>query len=145
MVHVSKVRTLSDGRHPEHGKTGYTKKHAVDGRQLVAQGFCVHLRTSTGLFFLWQDEQKRRYYQTLLMEAERRGDVQKQAKGLYVCCCCYGCPMAFLAEVFLWKQMAADFYSRNLRTACLNCAMASRSSLYRASVRLIGLLGGTRC
>lgn len=71
------VRTLSDGRHPEHGKTGYTKKHAVDGRQ--------------------------RYYQTLLMETERRGDVQKQ--------------------VFLWKQMAADFYSRNLRTACLNCAL----------------------
>lgn len=71
------VRTLSDGRHPEHGKTGYTKKHAVDGRQ--------------------------RYYQTLLMETEKRGDVQKQ--------------------VFLWKQMAADFYSRNLRTACLNCAL----------------------
>mmetsp|Transcript_28164 Transcript_28164/g.50840 ORF Transcript_28164/g.50840 Transcript_28164/m.50840 type:complete len:971 (-) Transcript_28164:50-2962(-) len=71
------VRVLSDGRHPEHGKTGYTKKHAVDGRQ--------------------------RYYQTLLMETEKRGDVQKQ--------------------VFLWKQMAADFYSRNLRTACLNCAL----------------------
>eukprot|EP00434_Breviolum_minutum_P006439 symbB.v1.2.005684.t1/scaffold334.1/size226555/7 len=71
------VRTLSDGRHPEHGKTGFTKKHAVDGRQ--------------------------RYYQTLLMETEKRGDVQKQ--------------------VFLWKQMAADFFSRNLRTACLNCAV----------------------
>eukprot|EP00927_Polykrikos_kofoidii_P031259 TRINITY_DN26908_c0_g1_i1.p1 TRINITY_DN26908_c0_g1~~TRINITY_DN26908_c0_g1_i1.p1 ORF type:complete len:980 (+),score=206.02 TRINITY_DN26908_c0_g1_i1:74-3013(+) len=71
------VRTLSDGRHPEHGKTGFTKKHAVDGRQ--------------------------RYYQTLLMETERRGDVAKQ--------------------VFLWKQMAADFYSRSLRTACLNCAL----------------------
>eukprot|EP00930_Biecheleria_cincta_P028774 TRINITY_DN20056_c0_g1_i3.p1 TRINITY_DN20056_c0_g1~~TRINITY_DN20056_c0_g1_i3.p1 ORF type:complete len:917 (+),score=146.43 TRINITY_DN20056_c0_g1_i3:83-2833(+) len=71
------VRTLSDGRHPEHGKSGFTKKHAVDGRQ--------------------------RYYQTLLMETESRGDLQKQ--------------------VFLWKQMAADFYSRNLRTACLNCAL----------------------
>merc|ERR550532_617035 len=46
------VRTLSDGRHPEHGKTGFNKRHAVDGRQ--------------------------RYYQTLLMEAERRGDVAKQ-------------------------------------------------------------------
>eukprot|EP00445_Apocalathium_hangoei_P015348 CAMPEP_0203877280 /NCGR_PEP_ID=MMETSP0359-20131031/21896_1 /ASSEMBLY_ACC=CAM_ASM_000338 /TAXON_ID=268821 /ORGANISM="Scrippsiella Hangoei, Strain SHTV-5" /LENGTH=942 /DNA_ID=CAMNT_0050796211 /DNA_START=34 /DNA_END=2859 /DNA_ORIENTATION=+ len=71
------VRTLSDGRHPEHGKTGFTKKHAVDGRQ--------------------------RYYQTLLMETERRGDVAKQ--------------------VFLWKQMAADFYARSLRAACLNCAV----------------------
>lgn len=30
---LAQVRTLSDGRHPEHGKTGYTKKHAVDGRQ----------------------------------------------------------------------------------------------------------------
>lgn len=29
------MRTLSDGRHPEHGKTGYTKKHAVDGRQYL--------------------------------------------------------------------------------------------------------------
>eukprot|EP00928_Gymnodinium_smaydae_P030781 TRINITY_DN22788_c0_g7_i1.p1 TRINITY_DN22788_c0_g7~~TRINITY_DN22788_c0_g7_i1.p1 ORF type:complete len:992 (+),score=211.28 TRINITY_DN22788_c0_g7_i1:60-2978(+) len=71
------VRTLSDGRHPEHGKQGYMKKHAVDGRQ--------------------------RYYQTLLMETERRGDVQKQ--------------------VYLWKQMAADFYGRNLRSACMNCAL----------------------
>eukprot|EP00403_Amphidinium_massartii_P012322 CAMPEP_0178409162 /NCGR_PEP_ID=MMETSP0689_2-20121128/20320_1 /TAXON_ID=160604 /ORGANISM="Amphidinium massartii, Strain CS-259" /LENGTH=962 /DNA_ID=CAMNT_0020030295 /DNA_START=43 /DNA_END=2931 /DNA_ORIENTATION=+ len=73
------VRTLSDGRHPEHGKTGFTKRHAVDGRQ--------------------------RYYQTLLMEIERRKDVQKQ--------------------VYLWKQMAADFYSRALRTACLNCALSA--------------------
>eukprot|EP00929_Paragymnodinium_shiwhaense_P092186 TRINITY_DN52061_c0_g1_i1.p1 TRINITY_DN52061_c0_g1~~TRINITY_DN52061_c0_g1_i1.p1 ORF type:complete len:963 (+),score=176.68 TRINITY_DN52061_c0_g1_i1:124-3012(+) len=73
------VRTLSDGRHPEHGKTGFNKRHAVDGRQ--------------------------RYYQTLLMETERRGDLQKQ--------------------VFLWKQMAADFYSRNLRSGCLNCALMS--------------------
>jgi len=71
------VRTLSDGRHPEHGKTGYNKRHAVDGRQ--------------------------RYYQILLMEVERRGDISKQ--------------------VFLWKQMAADFYARSLRTACLNCAL----------------------
>lgn len=71
------VRTLSDGRHPEHGKTGFTKRHAVDGRQ--------------------------RYYQTLLMESERRGDLDKQ--------------------VFLWKQMAADFYGRSLRSACLNCAV----------------------
>lgn len=71
------VRTLSDGRHPEHGKTGHTKRHAVDGRQ--------------------------RYYQTLLMETERRGDLAKQ--------------------VFLWKQMAADFYARSLRAACLNCAL----------------------
>ncbi|CAK9066509.1 unnamed protein product [Durusdinium trenchii] len=81
------VRTLSDGRHPEHGKTGYTKKHAVDGRQ--------H----------W------RYYQTLLMETEKRGDVQKQGTELGQ------------RQVFLWKQMAADFFSRNLRTACLNCAV----------------------
>mmetsp|Transcript_48043 Transcript_48043/g.135739 ORF Transcript_48043/g.135739 Transcript_48043/m.135739 type:complete len:963 (+) Transcript_48043:131-3019(+) len=71
------VRTLSDGRHPEHGKTGFLKRHAVDGRQ--------------------------RYYQTLLMETERRGDVAKQ--------------------VYLWKQMCADFYSRALRAACLNCAL----------------------
>lgn len=71
------VRTLSDGRHPEHGKTGFNKKTAVDGRQ--------------------------RYYQTLLMETERRGDVGKQ--------------------LFLWKQMAADFYSRALRSACLNCGL----------------------
>jgi len=71
------VRTLSDGRHPEHGKTGYNKRHAVDGRQ--------------------------RYYQTLLMETERRGDIAKQ--------------------VFLWKQMAADFFARSLRAACLNCAL----------------------
>lgn len=71
------VRTLSDGRHPEHGKTGFTKRHAVDGRQ--------------------------RYYQTLLMETERRGDIAKQ--------------------VYLWKQMAADFYARSLRAACLNCAV----------------------
>jgi hypothetical protein len=71
------VRTLSDGRHPEHGKSGFTKRHAGDGRQ--------------------------RYYQTLMMEIERREDIGKQ--------------------VFLWKQMAADFYSRSLRTACLNCAL----------------------
>lgn len=71
------VRTLSDGRHPEHGKKGFNKRHAVDGRQ--------------------------RYYQTLLMEAERRCDTAKQ--------------------VFLWKQMAADFYARSLRAACLNCAV----------------------
>ena len=37
IVPTMKVRTLSDGRHPEHGKTGYTKKHAVDGRQFVTQ------------------------------------------------------------------------------------------------------------
>ncbi|CAE8662844.1 unnamed protein product, partial [Polarella glacialis] len=71
------VRTLSDGRHPEHGKKGFVKSHAVDGRQ--------------------------KYYQCLLMESEHRGDTAKQ--------------------VYIWKQMAADFYSRALRSACLNCAV----------------------
>lgn len=71
------VQTIADGRHPAQGKTGFVRQHAVDGRQ--------------------------RYYQVLLMEAERRGDVPKQ--------------------VFLWKQMAADFFSRSLRAACLNCAV----------------------
>ena len=37
--HVNEVRTLSDGRHPEHGKTGFTKKHAVDGRQHLGSCF----------------------------------------------------------------------------------------------------------
>lgn len=36
---VNEVRTLSDGRHPEHGKTGFTKKHAVDGRQHLGSCF----------------------------------------------------------------------------------------------------------
>lgn len=71
------VRTLSDGRHPAQGKTGFVKQHAVDGRQ--------------------------RYFQVLLMEAERRGDTAKQ--------------------VYLWKQMAADFFTRSLRSAALNCAL----------------------
>ena len=43
----AKVRTLSDGRHPEHGKTGYTKKHAVDGRQqLGAEGLRSCLKSA---------------------------------------------------------------------------------------------------
>lgn len=94
------VRTLSDGRHPEHGKTGYTKKHAVDGRQ--------------------------RYYQTLLMETERRGDVAKQ--------------------VYLWKQMAADFYSRSLRAACLNCALMAliRAGDAEGAMELLRQLARTR-
>ena len=69
---LHQVRTLSDGRHPEHGKTGYTKKHAVDGRQCVTQLWLAR-------FLSADDTRSRRYYQTLLMETERRGDVQKQA------------------------------------------------------------------
>jgi len=56
------VRTLSDGRHPEHGKTGFNKRHAVDGRQ--------------------------RYYQTLLMEAERRSRGRGQCVTLRSKCSC---------------------------------------------------------
>jgi len=70
------IRTLSDGRHPALGKT-WARKNAMDGRQ--------------------------QYWQTLLMESERRGDVSKQ--------------------VYLWKQMAADSYSRAMRAAFLNCAV----------------------
>lgn len=94
------VRTLSDGRHPEHGKTGLTRRHAVDGRQ--------------------------RYYQTLLMETERRGDVAKQ--------------------VYLWKQMCADFYSRSLRSACLNCALMAllRAGDTEAAADLLRQLVRTR-
>lgn len=94
------MRTLSDGRHPEHGKTGYNKRHAVDGRQ--------------------------RYYQTLLMETERRGDVAKQ--------------------VYIWKQMAADFYSRNLRSACLNCALKAliEAKDNEGVMELLGQLERTR-
>jgi len=69
------VRVLSDGRHPAIGKTW--KANAADGRQ--------------------------QYWVTLLMEAERRGDVTKQ--------------------VYLWKQMAADTFVRSLRTAFMNCAL----------------------
>ena len=43
-------------------------------------------------------------------------------------------------QVFLWKQMAADFFSRNLRTACLNCRGPHACDSFRRHLSVDGAI-----